>query len=75
MSPALAAACVDAFHVLCRDGRVLRAGRAALYVMAGLGWRKTAWVLGLPPFIWFVEWGYRVVATHRVFFNRMLFPS
>ena len=43
--------------------------------MAGLGWRKTAWVLGLPPFIWFVEWGYRVVATHRVFFNRMLFPS
>jgi predicted DCC family thiol-disulfide oxidoreductase YuxK len=73
MTPKLAAACADAFHVVCADGRLLRAGRAALYVLAGLGWRRTAAVLSLPPLIWLVEVGYRVVADHRPFFSRLLF--
>ncbi len=73
MTPELAAACADAFHVLCTDGRTLRAGRAVLYVFAGLGWRKTSAILSIPPLIWLVEIGYWVVANNRPLFNRLLF--
>lgn len=61
-------------HVIRADGTILRAGRAALYVLERCGhpWVK----LGrIPPFIWFVELGYRIVATHRPFFARFMFRS
>ena len=57
MSPELRAACARAFHVVTRDGRVLRAGRAALYVLGRLGHPGLARVLGLPPLVWAVELG------------------
>jgi predicted DCC family thiol-disulfide oxidoreductase YuxK len=72
MSPRLHRACARAVHVVTPDGRVLRAGRAALDVLDQLGWHRTARLLAVPPLIWLVEVGYRVVADHRPFFSRLV---
>ncbi len=74
MTPELAAACELAMHVLCADGRVLRAGQASLYILSELGWPRIAGLFSIPPMIWFVEFGYRIVVSNRVFFDRLLFP-
>ena len=68
-------ACPTAVHVLTADGQVLRAGRAVLFILAELGYRRLASALGTWPLIVFVEWGYRVVARHRSFFSRFLFTK
>ena len=73
MTPRLRRACARAVHVVTPDGRVLRAGRAALCVLEQVGWRRTAAVLSNPPLIWAVEIGYRVVANNRSWFGRFLF--
>ncbi len=73
MTPALYAACERAVHVVTPDGTTLRAGRAALYVLERIGWGWFARLLGLPPFIWLVELGYRIVSSNRPFFARFLF--
>jgi len=73
MTPELFAACAGAFHVITVDGRVLRAGRAAVRMMDRLGWPRAARVLGARPCIWFMEAGYAMVAGHRPFFARFLF--
>ena len=70
MTPALYPACAEAIHVVKADGTVLRAGRAWLFIMEELGWGWFARLLALPPFIWAVEAGYRIVARHRTFFSR-----
>lgn len=44
-----------------------------MHILSGLGWPRTAALFSLRPFIWFVELGYRVVASNRVFFNSLLF--
>ena len=75
MTPELEAACARAMHVLCNDGRVLRSGRAALHILGGLGWRRTADFLSLPPLIWGVEFGYWIVASNRLLFDRLFFPT
>lgn len=75
MTPELERACVRAVHVVTCQGDTLSAGRATLFILGELGWRRTAAVLRLPPFIWFVELGYRLVADHRPFFDRFLFRS
>jgi len=69
----LAEACAAALHVVTEDGKILKAGRACLFVLGALGWRRTAWLLSLPPLVWVVELGYRLVARHRSFFSRFLF--
>ena len=73
MTPALHTACARAVHVIRADGTVLRAGRAALFVLERLGWGPLARLLALPPCIWLVEIVYRIVANHRLFFSRFLF--
>jgi len=75
MTPELRAACEKSIHVLTGDGRVLRAGRASLFVLVALGHKTTARVLGLPPLIWAVELGYHLVAANRDFFSRFLFTG
>jgi predicted DCC family thiol-disulfide oxidoreductase YuxK len=76
MTPVLARACRRAVHVVAPDGRVLRAGRAALYVLRAIGWPSLlVQVLSLPPLIWLVEVGYRIVADNRSFFGRFLFTN
>ena len=72
MTPELAAECKNAVHVLTADGRLLRAGRASLFVLAETGHPTLARLLGLPPFVWLVELGYGIVARHRSFFSRLL---
>lgn len=66
-------ACKRAVHVLLPDGGVLRAGRAALFVLERIGFGPLARLLALPPFIWAVELGYKVVASNRRFFAEFLF--
>jgi predicted DCC family thiol-disulfide oxidoreductase YuxK len=73
MTPALYAACARALHVVKADGTVLRAGRAFLFILDELGWRWRARLLALPPFVWFVELGYALVANYRAFFSRLMF--
>ena len=73
MSPELAAACERAVHVLTREGRMLRAGRATLYILERVGWGLFARLLSLPPLVWLVEAVYWVVARNRDFFSRFLF--
>ena len=73
MTPALAAACQKAVHVLTRDGRTLKAGRAGLFLLEHIGFGVFARILTHSPFIWFVELGYRLVAHNRYFFSRLLF--
>jgi predicted DCC family thiol-disulfide oxidoreductase YuxK len=73
MTPALYAACARAIHVVKADGTVLRAGRAALFILEELGWGWQARLLALPPFLWLVELGYALVASNRTFFSRFLF--
>jgi predicted DCC family thiol-disulfide oxidoreductase YuxK len=73
MTAELRAACARAFHVVTQDGQVLRAGRAALYVLARLGHPLLARVLALPPLVWAVELGYWLVAKNRHLFSRVLF--
>jgi predicted DCC family thiol-disulfide oxidoreductase YuxK len=75
MDEALAAACRRAIHVVTADGRVLRAGRAALFVLARIGHPRIAALLGLPPLVQLVELGYAIVARRRRFFARFLFRT
>ncbi len=75
MTPTLRVACEKAVHVLTTDGRVLRAGRASLFVLEQIGYRAIARLLRLPPLIWAVELGYKIVAANRPFFSRFLFTK
>ena len=75
MTPALRVACEKAVHVLTADGQVLRAGRASLFVLEQVGYRAIARLLRLPPFVWAVELGYKLVAANRTFFSRFLFTK
>ncbi len=73
MTPELTAACERAVHVITADGRVLRAGRASMFVLERCGGGFPARLMTLPPFIWFVEIGYWIVAHNRNFFSHFLF--
>jgi predicted DCC family thiol-disulfide oxidoreductase YuxK len=73
MTPRLYEACARAVHLITPDGRVYQDGRAVLAVLGLLGWRWTTAVLSLPPLVWAVELGYRIVAGNRPFFGRFLF--
>jgi hypothetical protein len=60
-------------HVITPDGRILRAGRASLFVLEKIGWPRLAAVLAQRPLIWIIELGYWVVARNRSLFSRVLF--
>ena len=75
MTRSLFAACEKAVHVITTDGTTLRAGRACLFIAAELGWRNLARVLSWPLILWFVEWGYGIVAEHRDLFARFFFTT
>jgi predicted DCC family thiol-disulfide oxidoreductase YuxK len=71
MTPELREACRHAVHVRTADERWLRGGRACLFVLERIGWPTLARLAMLPPFVWAVEAGYRVVAGNRPFFSRL----
>ncbi len=72
MTDRLARECARAVHVVTPDGRLLRAGRASLYVLDQVGWRRLAAALSRPPLVWLVEAGYRLVARNRRALSRVL---
>jgi len=73
MTPELRAACGRAVHLLTPDGRILRAGRACLWVLERIGHPVLARVLALPPLVWAFELGYWLVARNRGLASRVLF--
>lgn len=73
MTDDLRAACARAVHVVTADGEVLRAGRATMFVLRALGYRRLGALGATPPFVWFVELGYRIVANNRRLFSRFMF--
>ena len=72
MTPEMRAACARAVHVIVNDGRVLRGGRACMFVLHQLGWRIGGTIGALPPFVWAVEGAYRWVARHRTETSRLV---
>jgi predicted DCC family thiol-disulfide oxidoreductase YuxK len=74
MTPGLRESCRRAVHVITDDGRVLRAGRASLFVAREIGYPWTARLLSIPPLVWLVEVGYRIVARNRPWFAWLIFP-
>ena len=73
MTAELREACARAVHVVTPDGRVLRGGRAVLYVLGRLGHPRLAGLLSVPPLVWGVGLGYWLVARNRQLFSRLLF--
>ncbi len=73
MTPELYRACEFAVHTVDADGRTMRAGRAVLHLLDLLGYHAITKILGLPPFIWAVELGYKIVARNRPFFAHFMF--
>ena len=76
MTPQLYGACQRAVHVITADDRIIKAGRAALFVLEEIGYppwliRPLSW----PPLVWFTELGYWIVARNRPFFSRFLFTE
>jgi predicted DCC family thiol-disulfide oxidoreductase YuxK len=71
MTAELRAACSRAVHVRTIDGRWLRGARACLFVLERIGWPHLARLARVPPLVWIVEAGYRLVAGHRAFFSRL----
>jgi predicted DCC family thiol-disulfide oxidoreductase YuxK len=74
MTLALYTACQQAVHVITVEGQVIKAGRAAMFVLEELGYpgwlvRPLTW----PPLVWLTELGYWLVANNRPFFSRFLF--
>ncbi len=75
ITPQLYDACHKAMHVVKSNGEILRAGRAMLFVLNGINWTNgfLPAFLSLPPMIWFVEIGYKLIAANRTFFSRFIF--
>ncbi len=73
MTPELAEACTHAVHVITADGRAIRAGRAALFILDNIGWPRAARILAVPPLVWAIEVGYWIVARNRMLFSRFMF--
>jgi predicted DCC family thiol-disulfide oxidoreductase YuxK len=73
MTPELRQACARAVHLLTPEGKMLRAGRACLWVLERIGYPVLARVLALPPLVWVVEVGYWLVARNRRLASRVLF--
>jgi predicted DCC family thiol-disulfide oxidoreductase YuxK len=72
MTPELRANCARALHLVTSRGEVLRGGAATLFMLEKVGWNGLARALRFPPFIWFVELGYMLIASNRSLFSRLL---
>jgi predicted DCC family thiol-disulfide oxidoreductase YuxK len=59
-------------HVITADGRVLRSGRAVLFIGEQLGYGWLTRPLSLPPMVWVVEGVYWVIARLRGKLSRWL---
>lgn len=71
MNAHLRKACERAIHVITTDGEILRGARATLFVLEKLGWGGFARFLQLPPFLWFGEIVYELVARNRKWLEKL----
>ncbi len=72
LTPEVRQACQGAVAVLTHEGKLLRAGRAVLFIGTELGYGWLTRPLSLPPFVWLVEVGYWLVARMRRLLSRWL---
>jgi len=71
--PPLRARAKHSVLTIAPDGEVRTAGRAVLAVLQDVGWMTPlVKVASLPPLIWLVEVGYRIVAGNRARISRVL---
>ncbi|MDW8106593.1 MAG: DUF393 domain-containing protein [Armatimonadota bacterium] len=61
-----------ALHVITADGRILRAGRAVLFIGEQLGYGWLTRPLSIPPLVWIVEGVYWLTARLRGKLSRWL---
>ncbi len=75
MTPPLFDACEKAVHVISADGQVIKAGRAAMFILQEIGYypRWLTRLLTGYPLVWFTELGYRLVAENRGLFSKLMF--
>lgn len=76
MTTDLYEACRQAIHLISPTGEMMRAGRAALFIMEQLGY--PSWAIELlrrPPFIGLIEWGYDLVAKNRTIAAKLFFTT
>lgn len=73
MTPEIFSACEHAIHVVTKDGTVLKAGRATLFILEHIGWGWFARFCSYPPLVWLVELDYWIFAHSRPFFALFLF--
>ena len=59
-------------QVVTPEGRYLETAEACLYVLSALGKRTAARILGVPPMVWFLELGYRLIANNRPLVSRFM---
>lgn len=74
MTPQLYEACKRAVHIITPEGRVIKAGRAGMFILEEIGYPK--WLvrpLTWPPLVWFTELGYRLIADNRGVFSKFMF--
>ena len=72
MTPELLPRAARSVQVITSNGDNLEAGRACLYVLHALGRKTAARILRVPPLVWFLELGYRIVADNRPFVSRFM---
>lgn len=73
VSPELREACRTAIHVVTTDGRVLRGGDAATFLLGALGYTVISWIFRPPPMSWLMRLGYLILSRNRRFFARFMF--
>jgi predicted DCC family thiol-disulfide oxidoreductase YuxK len=75
ISEELRAKCADAVHVIKADGEILRAGHAMLFCGEQTRWHQLARIAQWPIFLPFVEIFYKIIASNRILFSKILFKN
>ena len=78
MTPELRRACEKAVHVVTTQGKLLRGGAAAMFLLERIlprSWRWLARLFARPPFVWLTNLGYEIVARHRPIFAPFILPN
>ena len=73
MTPEIAERSNREIIFLTRDGRVVGGAKAVFTILSRLGWGWLGTLLAVPPLVWPMEFGYRIVARNRGWISRRFF--